>query len=139
MFPKTQHVRGSTLKIYRVSITDTAGKASYTLWTSYQSAAQSHGFWDRKNPGTSATLDAAHVPDDAWKPVDPRVESKLNMVATLWEQLVAADEEGLDALLDELVKRVQPPKPVPVEKPVLSEVVRGEADALLKLDRLVSR
>ena len=90
-------------------------------------------------------MDAAHVPDDAWKPVDPRVESKLNMVATLWEQLVAADEEGLDALLDELVKRVAPPKPVPVEKPAptlrdaLDDAAKREAAALLDMDRLVKR
>lgn len=120
------------MKIYRVA----AGDSSH-LWTSYQSAAQSHAYWLRRDP--SAELLSVHVPDDAWKPVDKLTESKLSQVAHLWEQLVASDQEGLDALLDELVKRVQPPKPVPAEKPVLSEVVRGEADALLKLDRLVSR
>lgn len=133
------------MKIYRVNITDTAGRVSYTLWTSYVSAAQSRGYWDRKNPGTFATLEAAHVPEDAWKTVDPTAESKLSKVAELWEQLVAADQEGLDALLDELVKRVQPKSPVPVEKSAptlrdaLDDAAKREAAALLDMDRLVKR
>lgn len=139
MVPKTQYVRGSTLKIYRVA----TGNASY-LWTNFQSAAQSHAYWLRRDP--DAQLLSVHVPDDAWKLVDKRAESKLSQVANLWEQLVASDQEGLDALLDELVRRVQPPKPVPVqEKPAptlrdaLDDAAKREAAALLDMDRLVSR
>jgi hypothetical protein len=59
----------------------------------------------------------------------------LNRVAVLWDELMKADPEGLDALLDDLVKRVSP-KSAP-KAPVLSPIIRGEAEALLKLDRLV--
>lgn len=126
------------MKIYRVA----TGNASY-LWTNFQSAAQSHAYWLRRDP--SAELLSVHVPDDAWKPVDKRTESKLSQVAHLWEQLVASDQEGLDALLDELVRRVQPPKPVPVEKKpnvfrdALDDAAKREAAALLDMDRLVKR
>lgn len=115
------------MKIYSVTI---QGGTRY-LWQSYQSATQSLGYWERKYPG-QVQFETVHVPEDAWKPVDKATESRLNRVAVLWEQLVATDQDGLDSLLDDLVKRL-----VPKPKPVLSPVIRGEAEALLKLDRLV--
>lgn len=125
---KTQHVGGNTLKIYKVSAGNT-----HTLWTNFQSAAQSHAYWGRKHAG--ATLDYAHVPDDAWKPVDKRTEARLSQVQYLWEQLVASDPDGLDNLLDELVKRVQPAKQP--ETPILL-TDRERAEAMRALDQLVA-
>lgn len=115
------------MKIYRITVQG----STKILWTNYQSATQSYGCWDRKYPG-QVELEAVHVPDDAWKPVDRAAETRLNRVAVLWEQLTVTDPEGLDALLDELVKRVSPPVK---KKPVLSEAEKTEA--MLKLDQLV--
>ncbi len=117
------------MKIYSVTTAD----ARY-LWTSFQSAAQSHSYWLRRDPNT--VLEAVHVPDDAWKPVDKRTESRLNRVATLWDELVQADQEGLDNLLDDLVKRLQPVKKPEIVSP-LPDRARREAQAMLELDRLV--
>ena len=119
------------MKIYSVTVTDNSLVTRH-LWTNYQSATQSFGCWERKHGAGNVELEAVHVPDDAWKPVDKATETRLNRVAVLWEQLVAADQEGLDALLDDLVKRVQP-----VRKPViLNEDEKSQARAAL--DRLVS-
>lgn len=127
---------GETLKIYRV-----AAGGSSQLWTNYQSAAQSHAYWLRRHP--DAQLLTVHVPDEAWKPVDKLTEARLSRVATLWEQLAASDQQGLDSLLDELVKRVQPPKPAPKPAPTLRDALddaaKREAAALLDMDRLVKR
>lgn len=121
------------MKIYCVNIIDedSARITGRVLHTNYQSAAQSHAYWQRQG---AATLVTCNVADDEWKPVDKRAETRLNRVAVLWDELMKADPEGLDALLDDLVKRVSP-KSAP--KPVLGKVIRGEAEALLKLDRLV--
>lgn len=124
---KTQHVGGNTLKIYSVTIGETR-----FLWTKFQSAAQSHAYWLRRDPGT--VLEAVHVPHDAWKPVDKRTESRLTQVQTLWEQLVASDPDGLDALLDELVRKVAPP--AKESKPLLTDHERTEA--MRALDQLVA-
>lgn len=129
------------MKIYRVTVANiVCTTQSHTLFTSYQSAAQSYAYWCRKtSPITEVvTFTTVHVPDDAWKPVDKVAESKLGQVQQLWEQLVTADPDGLDALLDELVKRVQPPAP-PKPKPAapLRDQEKREAEALFKLDRLV--
>jgi hypothetical protein len=122
------------LKIYCVNIIDpdTASVTGRVLHTGYQAAAQSHAYWQRQG---AATLVTCNVADDEWKPVDKRAETRLNRVAVLWDELMKADPDGLDALLDDLVKRVSP-KSAP-KAPVLSPIIRGEAEALLKLDRLV--
>jgi hypothetical protein len=130
------------MRIYSVTTVDRNGQIKRRLWTTYQSAAQSQAYTARHD--TTATLEAVNVSDDAWKPVDKVTEARLNRVAVLWEQLVAADQEGLDALLDDLVKRL---KPAPVEpKPfkyaeggivfggLLSDKDRNEA--MVKLNRL---
>jgi hypothetical protein len=130
------------MRIYSVTTVDRTGQIQRRLWTTYQSAAQSHAYTARHD--TTATLEAVQVPDEAWKPVDKVTEARLNRVAVLWEQLVAADQEGLDALLDDLVKRLKPVAVEPkqfatggvVSKPVLlSERDRNEA--MVKLNRLV--
>lgn len=113
------------MKIYSVTV-----QGHRHLWTSYQSATQSYGYWDRRYHG-QVELETANVPEDAWKPVDRATEEKLNRVAALWDQLVKTDQAGLDALLDDLVRRLQP-----VGKPVLSCEEKDEAMAAL--DRLVA-
>lgn len=125
---KTQHVGGNTLKIYRVKVNDHKS----VLWPTFQSAAQSHAYWQRRHP--DAELLTAHVPDDAWKPVDKRTETRLSQVQYLWEQLVQSDPQGLDALLDELVRRVNPPAKEP--KPLLTD--RERTEAMRALDQLVA-
>ena len=129
------------MKIYCVTVANTVCKTQqHTLFTGYQSAAQSYAYWCRKtSPITEAvTFTTAHVPDEAWKPVDKVLESKLGQVQQLWDQLVAADSDALDALLDELVKRVQPAKPAPAGPLLLLDQEKREAEALLKLDLLAS-
>lgn len=119
------------MKIYSVTILGKRGATTRHLWTNYQSATQSFGCWERKHGEGNVVLESVHVAEDAWKPVDKATETRLNRVATLWEQLVEADQEGLDSLLDDLVKRLQPAK----ASPVLSE---AEKDAAMRaLDRLV--
>lgn len=136
MFPKTHYVRGYTLKIYSVTFTGWKGQRTRVLWTNYQSAAQSYGYWKRR-AGDDVVFEAVHVSDDAWRPVDKVTESRLNRVAILWDQLVRADQDGLDALLDELVKRVQPAKMQALQRTegLLLDEAKREAEALL--DRLV--
>lgn len=116
------------MKIYRV----TEGNHR-TLWTNYQSAAQSYAYRLRRYP--KAVLEAAHVPDDAWKPVDKRTETRLSQVQFLWEKLVASDPDGLDALLEELVKKVTPPAALE-SKIALTDHERTEA--MRALDQLVA-
>jgi hypothetical protein len=123
---KTQHVRGDTLKIYRTVYED--GKTR-SLWTNYRSAVGS-----ATQARCNARVEYAHVDDGAWMPVDRTTELRLGRVEQLWHQLTQADPQALESLLDELVKRVQPPKP----EPVLAEPVKREAEALLKLDLLAS-
>lgn len=113
------------MKIYSVTILEPGNKVTRFLWQNYQSATQSFGCHERKHGEGNVVLEAVHVPEDEWKPVDRATETRLNRVATLWEQLVASDQEGLDSLLDDLVKRLQP---------------RGGAvkpDAMAELNRLV--
>lgn len=126
------------MKIYRITVNEDPRHPRHVLHTSYQSATQSFAYWERasaRHGYEPPAFTSATVAEEEWKPVDKATEEKLNRVAVLWEQLVATDQEGLDALLDDLVKRLAP-KP-PAAKPVLNPIVRGEAEALLKLDRLV--
>lgn len=118
------------MKIYSVTVLGPKGQVTRHLWQSYQSATQSFGCWERRHGEGNVVLESVHVPEEEWKPVDRLTESKLNRVATLWGQLVQTDQEGLDALLDDLVKRLQPAK-----KPLLSAAEKDEAMAAL--DRLV--
>lgn len=123
------------MKIYSVTVLGKAGAVTRHLWQSYPSACQSFGCWERKNGEGNVVLEAVHVPDDAWKPVDRDTETRLNRVAVLWDQLTAVDPDGLDALLDELVKRVHPPtKAAP--PPVLS--VQEKDAAMEALNRLAN-
>lgn len=113
------------MKIYSVTVLEPGNKVTRYFWQSYQSATQSFGCHERKHGEGNVVLESVHVPEEDWKPVDRATETRLNRVATLWEQLVASDQEGLDSLLDDLVKRLQP---------------RGGAvkpDAMAELDRLV--
>ena len=112
------------MKIYRTVYEDGSTRS---LWTNYRSAVGS-----ATQARCNARVEFAHVDDDAWKPADKTTELRLSRVEQLWRQLTQAAPDALESLLDELVKRVQPQKPAPV----LGEVVRGEAEALLKLDLL---
>lgn len=118
------------MKIYSVTVLGKGNQVTRYLWQSYQSATQSFGCWERKHGEGNVVLESVHVAEDAWVPVDRVTESRLNRVAVLWEQLVQSDQDGLDALLDDLVKRLQPPK-----KPLLSAAEKDEA--MRALDRLV--
>jgi hypothetical protein len=128
------------MKIYRVNITSTLnGLLEETkFFLTWASARNSAGHWgaqyQRHGKAYDVVIDAAQVPDDAWKTTDPVTETRLAQVASLWEQLAATDEAGLDALLDALVKRVSPKR-----KPaaVLAVDEKREAEAMLKLNRLV--
>lgn len=116
------------MKIYCVTVV--IGQVTeHHLHTGYQSACQSLGYWNRPWKGRTATLSAAWVPGDAWKPVDALTEKRLAKVQKLWDELVETDQAGLDALLDSLIKRQQP------VKPRLTDQERTEA--MLRLDRLV--
>lgn len=120
------------MKIYSVTVLEPGNKTTRHLWQSYQSATQSFGYWERRHGEGNVLLECVHVPEENWKPVDRATEEKLNRVAVLWEQLVASDQEGLDALLDDLVKRL-----APVKKPaILNEDEKTQARAAL--DRLVA-
>lgn len=124
------------MKIYCISVTGHRTAPRHTLMTGYQSATQSHAYWERETTkhGGTVTFTVANVPSDLFKPVDKSNEERLNRVAVLWEQLATVDPEGLDALLDDLVRRVQP-KPEPEPVAVLPEEVKSEARILL--DRLI--
>lgn len=120
------------MKIYSVTILGPKGQVTRHLWHNYQSAAQSFGCWERKHGEGNVVLEAVHVPEEDWKPVDKANETRLNRVAVLWEQLVTSDQEGLDALLDDLVKRLAPAKK--------GAILTGpeKTEAMAALDRLVS-
>ncbi len=115
------------MKIYSVTVLEPGNKITRHLWQSYPSACQSFGCWERKHGEGNVVLESVHVPEEDWKPVDRANETRLNRVATLWEELVAADQEGLDSLLDDLVKRLAPRTAAAAVKP----------DAMAALDRLV--
>lgn len=131
------------MKIYCVTV-HSSGPAGTTiehhLHTRYQSATQSLAYWNRPWKGRTATLTAAWIPQDAWKPVDAATEKRLSQVQKLWDELIETDQAGLDALLDSLIRRQAPAVPlatggIVTKQPLLSEQERTEA--MLKLDRLV--
>jgi len=129
------------MKIYRVNVTSTldGALAEMKFFTSWSSARNSAGHWgaqyQRHGKAYDVVIDAAQVPDEAWKATDPVTEARLSQVTQLWEQLAAADPEGMDVLLDALVKRVSPAKKKPAAVLALDE--KREAEAMLKLNRLV--
>jgi hypothetical protein len=126
---KTQHVRGNTLKIYRVVYENGSTRS---FWTSYRSAVGSAA-----QARCNARVEVAHVPDELFQPVDKREETRLSRLENLWYGLTVDDAE---VALDRLQKLLQARRQWQARTspaPVLSEVVRGEAEALLKLDRLV--
>ena len=128
------------MKIYRVSVNSTIdGSLEETkFFLTWTSARNSAGHWgaqyQRHGKAYDVEITAAQVPDDAWKSCNPATEAKLSQVASLWEQLAASDQEGLDTLLNDLVKRLAPAKPKPAALP---DKVKREAEAMLQLDRLV--
>jgi hypothetical protein len=129
------------MKIYRVNVTSTIDNAlvETKFFTTWSSARNSAGHWgaqyQRHGKAYDVVIDAALVPDEQWKPTDPVAEARLSQVTALWEQLVAADPDGVDGLLNELVKRVSPAKKKPAG--VLAGDEKREAEAMLKLNRLV--
>jgi len=129
------------MKIYRVNVTSTldGSLAETKFFTSWSSARNSAGHWgaqyQRHGKAYDVDIKAAAVPEDQWKDTDPVTEARLSQVTALWEQLAAADPEGMDVLLDALVKRVSPAKKKPTA--VLAADEKREAEAMLKLDRLV--
>lgn len=137
---KSQHVGGNALKIYCVTVV-TGSVTEHHLHTKYQSATQSLAHWNKPWRGRSATLSAAWVSGDAWKPVDSQTERRLAKVQKLWDELIETDQEGLDALLDALIKRQKPAAPVLAT----GGIVRGpqlltdqeRTEAMLSLNRLV--
>ena len=112
------------MKIYSVTVLGAKGAVTRHLWQSYPSACQSFGCWERKHGEGNVVLESVHVPEDAWKPVDKATETRLNRVATLWEQLVVADQDGLDSLLDDLVKRLQPRTAAALNPDAMAELNR---------------
>lgn len=128
------------MKIYCVTVV-IGQVTTQILHTKYQSATQSLSYWNRPWKGRTATLTAAWVPGDAWKPVDAVTEKRLSQVQKLWDELIETDQAGLDALLDSLIRRQAPAK-----QPVLASggIVMGSLlreeereEAMLRLNRLV--
>jgi hypothetical protein len=129
------------MKIYRVSVYSTidASLEETKFFLTWTSARNSAGHWgsqyQRHGKAYEVVIDAAQVPEQQWKPTDPVTEARLSQVTALWEQLAASDPEGMDVLLDALVKRVSPAKKKPAA--VLAVDEKREAEAMLKLNRLV--
>lgn len=131
------------MKIYCVTVV-IGSVTEHHLHTKYQSATQSLAHWNRPWLGRSATLSAAWVSGDAWKPVDSATERRLAKVQKLWDELIETDQAGLDALLESLVAKQK----VQVKQPLLAlaeggivmgSLLREEErhEAMLRLNRLV--
>lgn len=129
------------MKIYCVTVV-TGEVTEHHLHTKYQSATQSLAHWNKPWHGRSATLSAAWVAGDAWKPVDATAERRLAKVQKLWDELIETDQAGLDALLESLVAKQK----VPAKQPLLAQggIVMGSllreeerTEAMIRLNRLV--
>lgn len=121
------------MKIYRV----VQGNGQVrSLWTSYRSANGSAT--QARRHADNVELQVAHVPEEMFQPVDKTEEARLARLENVWWQLSIADAElALTRLREQLDRRKGWALRTAVTPPALPDAAKLEAEALLKLDRLV--
>ena len=120
------------MKIYRVVQGDNQTRA---FWTNYRSA---NGSATQASKHADAVhVQVAHVPDELFQPVDKAEESRLARLENLWHGLSIADAETALSKLQEHLDRRRAWRQRTAPATVLPDAAKVEAEALLKLDRLV--